>query len=329
MNDQNNTRNERDQGKPYKVGYGKPPAETRFQKGQSGNPFGRPRKEKPRHYTFSDAPSDLFFAIEAYRLVTLRENGKQIELPALQAVFRSMMAEAIKGRRLSQQKVLELIAGKEKEYFDSKLNHYAKHYVLKKRSLRTLSEYKRKRKKPPMILPHPDDIVLDPHTFDVSINGPRSEEDLPHYEYLVKLRNHLFLQSAHARKIGKTPLVEFEGKTACRFMFYATSLDRSLPKRYRLTGKQTQKLVMEHESLNRREREKRIELELDDLKRNRVEDPHMPPESKEKLEQIAQRWFEAGRRRKSKAASAGQDDMQDSSDPEIEQPSKKVRTAKD
>lgn len=27
----------------YEVGYGKPPAETRFQKGQSGNPRGRPR----------------------------------------------------------------------------------------------------------------------------------------------------------------------------------------------------------------------------------------------------------------------------------------------
>ena len=27
----------------YQVGYGKPPAETRFQKGQSGNPRGRPR----------------------------------------------------------------------------------------------------------------------------------------------------------------------------------------------------------------------------------------------------------------------------------------------
>jgi len=29
----------------YQVGYGKPPAETRFQKGQSGNPQGRPRSK--------------------------------------------------------------------------------------------------------------------------------------------------------------------------------------------------------------------------------------------------------------------------------------------
>ena len=35
-----------DQAKDYAVGYSKPPVETRFQKGQSGNPEGRPRGTK-------------------------------------------------------------------------------------------------------------------------------------------------------------------------------------------------------------------------------------------------------------------------------------------
>jgi hypothetical protein len=35
-----------DQPRDYAVGYGRPPAETRFQKGQSGNPDGRPRGTK-------------------------------------------------------------------------------------------------------------------------------------------------------------------------------------------------------------------------------------------------------------------------------------------
>ena len=35
-----------DQPRGYAIGHGKPPAETRFQKGQSGNPQGRPRGTK-------------------------------------------------------------------------------------------------------------------------------------------------------------------------------------------------------------------------------------------------------------------------------------------
>src|SRR5436190_15890897 len=35
-----------DQTRDYAVGYGRPPAETRFQKGSSGNPGGRPRGTK-------------------------------------------------------------------------------------------------------------------------------------------------------------------------------------------------------------------------------------------------------------------------------------------
>jgi hypothetical protein len=35
-----------EQSRDYAVGYGKPPMENRFQKGQSGNPGGRPRRTK-------------------------------------------------------------------------------------------------------------------------------------------------------------------------------------------------------------------------------------------------------------------------------------------
>ena len=36
-------------GKPYRVGYGRPPLETRFKPNQSGNPKGRPRRPLSFH----------------------------------------------------------------------------------------------------------------------------------------------------------------------------------------------------------------------------------------------------------------------------------------
>src|ERR1700722_1671568 len=46
-----------DQPRDYAIGYGKPPVETRFQKGQSGNPEGRPRGRKSLVTLLGDALS--------------------------------------------------------------------------------------------------------------------------------------------------------------------------------------------------------------------------------------------------------------------------------
>src|SRR5437588_10265453 len=46
-----------DRTRDYAVGYGKPPVETRFQKGQSGNPEGRPRGRRSLVALLGDALS--------------------------------------------------------------------------------------------------------------------------------------------------------------------------------------------------------------------------------------------------------------------------------
>jgi hypothetical protein len=74
-------------GREYQVGYGKPPAQTRFQKGRSGNPRGRPRRTDPERVK-------ALVIEEAYRLVTVREGDTLTRMPAIQAVLRAKMALA-------------------------------------------------------------------------------------------------------------------------------------------------------------------------------------------------------------------------------------------
>jgi hypothetical protein len=100
---------------PYRAGYGKPPLHKQFRKGQSGNPGGRPRR----------AASERAKALalrEAYRTVTVKERGRVLALPAIQAILRSQIALAAKGNVQAQRAVLEAIQTIEHEnVFESKL----------------------------------------------------------------------------------------------------------------------------------------------------------------------------------------------------------------
>ena len=75
--------------KQYEVGHGKPPPETRFRKGQSGNPGGRPRGMTAGRAT-------ALALKEIYRTVTIREGDNIHRMPAYQAVLRGLIAAAAK-----------------------------------------------------------------------------------------------------------------------------------------------------------------------------------------------------------------------------------------
>jgi hypothetical protein len=90
------------------VGYGKPPIRTRFRKGVSGNPGGRPRG-------MTAGRANMLALKEVYRPVTVREGDKILTLPAIQAVLRSMVAVAAKGNGPVQRFLIEVIQAIERE----------------------------------------------------------------------------------------------------------------------------------------------------------------------------------------------------------------------
>ena len=98
-------------GRPgYEVGYAKPPKDTRFTPGQSGNPKGRPRGSQNKKPDMHEERMKEIVLEEAYRGIAVRDGDRTVTLPIVQAVMRSLGINAAKGQARSQRLFVELLA---------------------------------------------------------------------------------------------------------------------------------------------------------------------------------------------------------------------------
>ena len=70
------------------VGYGKPPKNSQFKKGQSGNPKGRLKGMRNLESIVRD---------EAYSKISIKEHGKTRTVTKVEALMKRMMAKGIQG----------------------------------------------------------------------------------------------------------------------------------------------------------------------------------------------------------------------------------------
>jgi Family of unknown function (DUF5681) len=95
------------------IGYGKPPKKTRFKKGQSGNPKGRPKKKKSRKELFEEAWND-----------EITVNGRN--MTRAEAFVISLVTDGIKGKASARNLLVGLLPEhtEELEDFDPSMDDH-------------------------------------------------------------------------------------------------------------------------------------------------------------------------------------------------------------
>jgi hypothetical protein len=84
----------------YVVGYGKPPLHTRFQKGQSGNPKGRPRGKKNLSTLLNNALNASIVVIE---------NGRRKKITKREAIVTQLVNKSASADLKATQIVLAML----------------------------------------------------------------------------------------------------------------------------------------------------------------------------------------------------------------------------
>ena len=95
----------RDKDGDYEVGYGKPPRHTRFTKGQSGNPRGRPSGSKNLMTVLDETLNEP---------VIVAENGGRRKISKLRAIIKQLANQSAKADWRAAKMLLDFIRENER-----------------------------------------------------------------------------------------------------------------------------------------------------------------------------------------------------------------------
>lgn len=217
----------------YGVGYKKPPIETQFKKGQSGNPKGRPRKKDATKLAEQTMLDELILQ-EAAKLITIREGEQTSQITLTQAILKSISKKALEGHVHAQKYMLDAISqSNERKRADinqenEKWQTYKNHWHQK------IEQAKASNIEIDVPLPHPDDIVITRNQEPI-FNGPLCEKELEMIFETCDLRDVLAIQWVYESQIKLQPAIDpkFNDFSTAHVLLHM--INENLPERFQLT----------------------------------------------------------------------------------------------
>jgi hypothetical protein len=101
---------DKEKGSGFLIGYKKPPRQTQFKPGQSGNPTGRPKKRT----SFAESIEK-----ELNTRITVNEGGERRKITKLQAIAKQQTNKALNGDLKATALLMRAIEPRESEQIDN------------------------------------------------------------------------------------------------------------------------------------------------------------------------------------------------------------------
>ncbi|MEL7279385.1 MAG: hypothetical protein AAGK79_03460 [Pseudomonadota bacterium] len=217
----------------------------------------KPRSKRASSSIEQLTPLDQQFIESAQRKRQVRVDGQSVELTqeaiAVQHLFKSAMGGSIHG--MGQWIHYTQLAQEKEEAKRERQIEGARQFIELQRL--KLKQAERRGEHTRLILPHPDDIEIDPAT-GVDFVGPYDETELLEVEKKVRLRDAYFVQGELETCFSWPEPPAEEHNPDCPFQdgsaeFLGLMTDRELPQRFRLSEDDRFKLAWRLSRMTKRE----------------------------------------------------------------------------
>jgi hypothetical protein len=191
------------------IGYGRPPRHSRFPKGKSGNPDGRPVKEKPPARAGRAGRISPSVAAQASEIVRkpikAREGGQERDVDTVEVALRKLQRKALDGHVAAIRLLFEYLGEHERlQALERALSAverekeralYRKHIADARQEI---AKADRLGLPEPELYPHPDDVLFEPDGR-VRVVGPMNAKEAESYAHMARSQEFWIAHMAYDR----------------------------------------------------------------------------------------------------------------------------------